>query len=85
MKKVYGYIRVSTVKQGNGVSLIEQKEAITRYAEQYHLEIIQWFEEKETAAKQGRPLFNTLIKLLKKGKAHGVIIHKIDHDIIMDS
>jgi len=78
MKKVYGYIRVSTVKQGNGVSLIEQKEAITRYAEQYHLEIIQWFEEKETAAKQGRPLFNTLIKLLKKGKAHGVIIHKID-------
>lgn len=33
MKKVYGYIRVSTVKQGTGVSLQEQKEAIIRYAE----------------------------------------------------
>lgn len=78
MKKVYGYIRVSTAKQGEGVSLIAQKEAITRYAEQYSLDIIQWFEEKETAAKQGRPLFNAMLKLLKAKKAVGVIIHKID-------
>lgn len=78
MKKVYGYIRVSTAKQGEGVSLVVQKEAITRYAEQYHLSIIQWFEEKETAAKQGRPLFNTMLKLIRAGKADGVIMHKID-------
>ncbi len=78
MKKVYGYIRVSTVKQGTGVSLIEQKEAIIRYAEKHDLKIAQWFEELETAAKQGRPLFNKMIKLLKRGKGQGVIIHKID-------
>jgi DNA invertase Pin-like site-specific DNA recombinase len=78
MKKVYGYIRVSTVKQGEGVSLIAQKEAIARYATQYNLEIVQWFEEKETAAKQGRPLFTTMMKLLQTKKADGVIIHKID-------
>jgi DNA invertase Pin-like site-specific DNA recombinase len=78
MKKVYGYIRVSTTKQGEGVSLIEQKDAITRYATQYSLEIIEWFEEKETAAKLGRPLFTTMMKQLQAGKAIGVIIHKID-------
>lgn len=78
MKKVYGYLRVSTAKQGEGVSLIAQKEAITHYAAKYNLEIIRWFEELETAAKQGRPLFTAMMKLLQKKKADGVIIHKID-------
>jgi len=78
MKNVYGYIRVSTVKQGSGVSLQEQKEAIIRYAERHSLNIIEWFEEQETAAKQGRPLFNKMMKLLKERKAKGVIFHKID-------
>ncbi|MFN8331343.1 MAG: recombinase family protein [Saprospiraceae bacterium] len=77
-KKVYGYIRVSTVKQGSGVSLQEQKEAIVRYAERHNLNIIDWFEEQETAAKQGRPLFNQMMKLISSGKTTGVIIHKID-------
>jgi site-specific DNA recombinase len=78
MKNVYGYIRVSTAKQGEGVSLTVQKEAITRYATQYNLTIVKWFEEMETAAKQGRPLFNAMMKLLKAKKASGVVIHKID-------
>jgi site-specific DNA recombinase len=78
MKNVYGYIRVSTAKQGEGVSLTVQKEAIERYANQYCLTIIKWFEEKETAAKQGRPLFMAMMRLLKAKKAKGVIIHKID-------
>ena len=78
MKKVYGYIRVSTVKQGTGVSLQEQKEAIIRYAEKHNLNIIEWFEEQETAAKQGRPLFTKMMKLIRSGKSRGVIIHKID-------
>lgn len=78
MKKCFGYVRVSTAKQGEGVSLTAQKEAIMLYCEQNEIEIIQWFEEKETAAKQGRPLFNQMIQTLKKGKADGLVIHKID-------
>jgi len=78
MKKCFGYVRVSTAKQGEGVSLTAQKEAIAHYCEQNEIEIIQWFEEKETAAKQGRPLFNLMIQTLKKGKADGLVIHKID-------
>jgi site-specific DNA recombinase len=79
VRKFFGYIRVSTPKQGaQGVSLQEQREAITRYAERNMVEIAAWFEERETAAKRGRRVFNEMLKLLRQGKAHGVIIHKID-------
>ncbi len=56
----------------------QQRDAIERYAEKNNLKIIRWFEEQETAAKQGRPMFNQMIKLLKSHKVRGVIIHKID-------
>ncbi len=78
MKPCFGYIRVSTQKQGEGVSLIAQKEAITVFASQNDLTVVQWFEEKETAAKRGRPIFNQMLKQLKQGNASGLIMHKID-------
>ncbi len=78
MKSYFAYIRVSTQKQGQGVSLQEQRSAIERYAEHRGLHIKDWFEEKETAAKRGRPLFGRMLKGLRKGEADGVIIHKID-------
>jgi site-specific DNA recombinase len=79
MNTFYGYIRVSTVRQGeHGVSLPEQKSAIERYASRQNLTITEWFEEQQTAAKQGRPVFNRMLRLLRAKKAAGVIIHKID-------
>jgi len=79
MGKVFAYARVSTPRQGEkGVSLLEQKAAIARYAEQRGLQIIRWFEERETAAKTGRSEFTTMLRLLRLQVAGGVIIHKID-------
>jgi site-specific DNA recombinase len=79
MNQYLAYIRVSTARQGErGVSLQEQHDAILRYAERNHLEISRWFEERETAAKRGRPIFNEMLKLLRSGKTRGVLIHKID-------
>src|SRR5215468_2851653 len=79
MKQFYGYVRVSTAKQGEkGVSLQEQRDAIERYSQRNGLKISEWFEERETAAKRGRPIFNKMLTLLNKGKSDGVIIHKID-------
>lgn len=79
MKRFCGYIRVSTAKQGEqGVSLQEQRSAIESYAQRYNLAISTWFEERETAAKRGRPVFSDMIRLLTEGRADGVIIHKID-------
>jgi site-specific DNA recombinase len=77
-KSVYGYTRVSTAKQGEGVSLAEQKSSIETYALKHNLQIVEWFEEKQTAAKRGRPVFTKMLKLLKKKKAEGLVIHKID-------
>ena len=79
MRSFFGYTRVSTVKQGeHGVSLQEQHDAIARYATRNGLEIVSWFEERQTAAKRGRPVFTQMLRLLRGGKADGVIIHKID-------
>lgn len=78
MKRCFGYIRVSTLKQGDGVSLEAQQEAIQAFASRNKIIISQWFEEKETAAKCGRPVFNAMTAELRKGKADGVVFHKID-------
>ena len=79
MQGYIGYIRVSTVKQGTtGVSLPEQRDAISRYAERNQFTVGLWLEEMETAAKRGRPVFNRAMKSLRQGKYHGIILHKLD-------
>jgi DNA invertase Pin-like site-specific DNA recombinase len=75
----YAYIRVSTPRQGERhVSLQEQRAAIERFAERNHFEVARWFEERETAAKRGRREWTEMLRLLRQGKAKGVLIHKID-------
>lgn len=78
MTSCFGYVRVSTVKQGDGVSLEAQRDAIIEYARRKNLTITQWWEERETAAKRGRPVFNQMVERLKRGDAKGLVIHKID-------
>jgi site-specific DNA recombinase len=79
MRTYFAYIRVSTNKQGEkGSSLTEQKDAIIRYASKNNLEVGEWFEEQVTAAKRGRAEFRRMMAKLKKGQAHGLIMHKVD-------
>jgi len=79
MKSYVAYIRVSTVKQGeHGSSLQEQRAAIEAYAARHNLSIAEWYEEIETAAKQGRQLFNRMLTEVARKHSAGVIIHKID-------
>jgi len=79
VKKYFAYTRVSTTRQGEqGVSLQQQREAIERFASRTGLEVCDWLEEQETAAKLGRPIFNKMLKRLRLGHAAGVIMHKID-------
>lgn len=75
----YGYVRVSTARQGERrVSLQEQRAAIEHFAERNGFVVERWFEERETAAKLGRREWAEMLKLLRRGKACGVLIHKID-------
>ena len=79
MRKHFAYIRVSTAKQGErGSSLQEQRAAIEAYAMRQNLTITAWFEERETAAKQGRAVFSRMLARLARGEAQGLVIHKID-------
>jgi DNA invertase Pin-like site-specific DNA recombinase len=74
-----GYLRVSTERQGvHGVSLQAQRDAILAYARLHYLVVDEWFEERESAAHTGRPIFQKLVEYLKAGKARGVVFHKID-------
>ena len=78
-KDFFSYIRVSTARQGeHGVSLKEQQDAISRHAQRNGLRIARSFEERETAARRGRPIFSQMIRMLRRGEARGVVIHKID-------
>lgn len=82
MSTYFAYIRVSTVRQGeHGVSLDEQRAAISKYAKRHNLDVSQWFEEHVTAAKSGRPVFNRMLKLLKDGQAQGLVVHAIDRGV----
>lgn len=78
MTSYFAYVRVSTTRQGEGASLAEQRFAIERYAASHHLPISQWFEEMETAARRGRPVFKSLLGQLADRGASGLLIHKID-------
>jgi resolvase-like protein len=75
------YLRVSTPKQGEGVSLLTQREEIAKFAARKHFLATGWYEEKETAAKRGRPVFGEVLKRLRKGEADGLIIHKVDRSV----
>jgi site-specific DNA recombinase len=78
-KKYFSYVRVSTQRQGErGTSLAEQLAAIERYAARWNLRLVKQYEEQETAARAGRPVFLEMLKALKAGRADGVVIHKID-------
>lgn len=41
MEKFYGYVRVSTTKQGDGVSMEAQKDSIEKFAIQNNYKIVQ--------------------------------------------
>ncbi len=71
-KSVYGYIRVSTKKQGDGVSLEVQKNDIIRFAQTKNLHIAEWFEEQKSASKGFRPQFNYMIEQLYNKEAEAL-------------
>lgn len=78
MKNCVGYVRVSTAKQGEGVSLEAQRDAILAFSKRNGIVIVKWFEEKETAAKRGRPVFGAMLRELRQRRADGVVLHKVD-------
>ena len=63
------------------LALIAQNDCQFKLPAQRGLTISRWFEERETAAKFGRPVWTEMLRLMKKGAAAGVVIHKIDRGV----
>ncbi len=80
IRKYIAYTRVSTIRQSaEGVSLAEQRRAISAYALSNGLTVRTWHEEITTAAKRGRPVFDSVLQQLRHDKGQcGLIMHKID-------
>ncbi len=79
-RKVVSYIRVSTDEQAkHGDSILAQRQILQDYAKGHNLEVVQEFEESQSAYKPGRPEFAKMLKLLKKrADVTGVLCYKID-------
>lgn len=75
------YTRVSTPRQGKGVSLKVQKRSIQEYAARHGLTISKWFMEKRSAATSGRIAFSKMVDELNKRKAEGLLVHKVDRSM----
>ena len=80
MKKVVGYIRVSTSDQADfGVSLAAQREKIEQYAALYDLELVEIIEDAGQSAKSlNRAGLQKALAMLKTGKAEGLLVAKLD-------
>lgn len=78
--KVYGYKRVSTEEQVDGMSLHTQELAIKAYAKQHNLEIVHIFHDDGISAKTAkRPQLQEMLdKLTTKGNdVHGVVVYNL--------
>jgi DNA invertase Pin-like site-specific DNA recombinase len=78
--KVIGYTRVSTDEQADkGLSLAAQRAKIVAYCKLYDLELVEVIED---AGQSGKTLkrdgLQRAISMLRKGKADGIVIAKLD-------
>ena len=78
--KALGYVRVSTEEQAElGVSLEAQQVKLTAYASLYDLELVEVIVDAGVSAKSfHRPGLQRALSLLRKGKAQGLLVAKLD-------
>ena len=80
MKRVIGYIRVSTDKQAeSGLSMEAQAEKVRSYCALYDLDLITIIEDSGASAKNlNRTGINTLKAMVAAGEVDGVVVAKLD-------
>jgi DNA invertase Pin-like site-specific DNA recombinase len=81
MKKVFGYVRVSSEDQAaSGLSLAAQAEKIRAYCALNDLELVEIIEDAGISAKdmRHRPGFRDMLSRIYHDEAAGVIINKLD-------
>lgn len=78
-KKYFIYARKSTDSEDKQIaSLEDQVHELNKLAERLGLNVVEVIEESQSAKEPGRPLFNSMMKRLKKGEADGVLSWKLN-------
>ena len=72
--KYIGYCRKSTDEKDKQVLSIDQQlSELKEFAQKENLELVDVLTEAQTAKIPGRPIFNSLVKRIEKGEAHGIL------------
>lgn len=80
MTKCVVYTRVSSDEQAKvGYSIPFQRAKLEQYADEHGLEVVQRFEDVQTAKQGGRPGFNAMLRFLEERPAvRTVLVHRLD-------
>ena len=78
-KEYFLYCRKSTDTEDKQVlSLDSQEHELMQLAESHGLKVVRVFRESKSAKSEGRPVFDEMLALIRKGEAHGIICWKLD-------
>lgn len=79
MPTYFLYVRKSTESEDRQVQSIEsQIKELSDYAQRSNITIERIFTESMSAKQPGRPVFSQMMKIVWKGKVHGVLCWKLD-------
>jgi site-specific DNA recombinase len=78
MKKVIGYIRVSTEEQTRGYGLDVQREKIETYCNLYNLANLEIFSDNLTGKTLERPGLQRLLEEVRTGNVERIVVFKVD-------
>lgn len=77
--KYFIYARKSSEdKEKQVASIGDQLEVLNKVAKQNKLNIVEIYEESQSAKKPGRPQFNAMLARIAKGDANGILCWKLD-------
>jgi len=76
--RVIGYVRVSTSKQADGLSLDTQRERLQQYANLYGHDLVCVFEDNVSGAVLNRSGMNAARMMLAEGSADALMVTRLD-------
>ena len=79
MTRYFLYARKSSeAEDRQATSIQSQIDELTSIAKAHKIEVIEVFEESQSAKKPGRPVFNKMLERIYKGEANGILCWKLD-------
>jgi site-specific DNA recombinase len=77
--KYFAYLRKSSESEDRQMQSIEsQRHEMESLAKRLNLNVVEYFEESQSAKKPGRNIFNDMIARIERGEASGILVWKLN-------